>query len=469
MTYAHLLLLLKARWRTVAIVMAIAAAIPIGAAMLVTKRYTATASVVLDVKSPDPIAGMVLPGMTVSGYMATQVDVLQSERVAMRAIRAVGLEDNATLKTRWQEITEGRGNFRAWTAETILRGLDVRPSRDSNVIAVAYTSEDPEFSAALANAFVRAYIDTTLELRVEPAKQYNSFFDDRAKASREALEQAQLKLSAYQQRNGILVTDERLDVENQRLAELTTQFVALQALAAETGSRHQQASGRADRLQEVLNNPLVGGLTAELVRQEARLDEMKSQRGDEHPQVQELRASIAQLKDRIETETGRVAASIGLNNDINVSRATQLKREIEQQRARLLRLKSLRDEAAVLQRDVENAQRAYDGILARTTQSSMESQNTQTNVSVLKSASPPAFPSSPRLGITTAAALLLGLLLAIGAVLARERIDRRMRTEDDVLLALQQPLLGVLPVRHKKNIKGASRLRLTGALKAGGT
>jgi polysaccharide biosynthesis transport protein len=461
-TYSHLLLLLKARWRTVLLVMLAAASIPLLAALLLPKRYTATASVVLDVKSPDPIAGVVLPGMTVSGYMATQVDVLQSERVALRAIQALQLADNPTLRNRWRGITQGRGNFQAWVAETVLRGLDVRPSRDSNVIAVAYTSEDPEFSAALANAFVRAYIDTTLELRVEPARLYNSFFDERAKAMRDALEQAQARLSAYQRQNGILNTDERLDIENQRLAEISSQLVAIQAVVGESTSRQQQVSGNTERLQEVLNSPLVAGLTTELIRQEARLDEMKSQRGDQHPQVLELRASIAQLRSRVESETRRVAGSLSVNNDVNLARMAQLRATLQEQRAKLLRLKGQRDEATVLQREVENAQRAYDGIQARSNQSSMESQNTLTNVSVLKNASVPPFHSSPNLSLIGTAALVLGVLLSLGAVLVREKLDRRIRSEDDVLLALSQPLLGVMPARRTKAVAAKWRLPLLG-------
>ena len=56
---------------------------------------------------------------------------------------------------------------------------------------------------------------------------------------------------------------------------------------------------------------------------------------------------------------------------------------LEAQRAKVLRMKAVRDEGLVLVRDVENAQRAYDAVLARFTQTSLESQTTQSNVNVL--------------------------------------------------------------------------------------
>ena len=112
----------------------------------------------------------------------------------------------------------------------------------------------------------------------------------------------------------------------------------------------------------------------------------------------------------------------------------------------VLQLKSLRDEAAVLQRDVENAQRAYDSMTQRATQSSVESQNTQTNISVIKRASPPVEAASPNLKRNVLVALFIGVLLAVGTALGVEMIDRRLRTTGDVLTELKQPLLVVLPV-----------------------
>ncbi|MDP1790368.1 MAG: chain length determinant protein EpsF, partial [Methylibium sp.] len=393
------------------------------------------------------------------------LDVVRSERVALRALRSPGLKltESLELRAQWQAATEGQGDFEAWLAALIQKKLDILPSRESNVITLAYSSPDPQFSAAVANAFMQAYIDTTLDLKVEPAKQYNSFFDDRAKQTRDALEQAQAKLSAYQQAKGIVATDERLDVENARLSELTTQMVVLQGAAAESRGRQDEANGNNDRMQEVLANPVVGALTADLSRQQARLNELNERLGDNHPQVVELRANIEELRKRVQAQTSRVAGSLNANNNVNQVRLAQLNAEIQQQRSKLLQLKGQRDEAAVLLRDVENAQRSYDAVLTRVNQTSMESQNTQTNVSVLKQATPPAFPSSPRPLLNVAVALVMGSLLGIGLMLARELLDRRMRTVDDVVSGLRQPLLVVLPRASRQNARGGSNLRLAKA------
>ena len=68
----------------------------------------------------------------------------------------------------------------------------------------------PEFAAAVANAFAHAYMSTTIELKVEPARQYADWFGTQGKELRDRLEKAQAKLSAYQQEHGIVASDERV-------------------------------------------------------------------------------------------------------------------------------------------------------------------------------------------------------------------------------------------------------------------
>ena len=60
---------------------------------------------------------------------------------------------------------------------------------------------------------MQAYLETSIELRVDPAKQYSGFFTDQQKAARDALEAAQNKLSAFQKEKQIIGSDDRLDLD----------------------------------------------------------------------------------------------------------------------------------------------------------------------------------------------------------------------------------------------------------------
>lgn len=455
MTFGQFFGLLRARWLLFVCMVVAMVALALALSFLLPKQYTATASVVIDFK-PDPVSAMVTGGLPSLAMMATQADIIKSDRVALRVARNLRLGENPEVRAQWQQATDGAGTIEQWLIDLFQRQMDVLPSRESSVITVSYKAQDPRFAAGLANAFVEAYVQTTLELKVDPAKQYAGFFDVRVKEAREALEKAQTRLSAFQKTNGIIATDERLDVENARLSELSSQLVALQAISAESSSRQAQALGsQADRLQEVLNNPVIGALKADLSRGEARLQELSTRLGEANPQVLEARANITELRARLEAETRRVTSGVGVSNAINRGREAQVRAELEAQRAKVLRMKAVRDEGAVIVREVENAQRTYDTLLARLNQTSIESQATQSNVNVLSQAVPPIEPSFPKPILNSAVAFVLGLLVAAAAVLIVEARDRRIRSLDDVVARLELPVIGVMTT-SKSRSKGTN-------------
>lgn len=457
MTFANFIAIVRARLWLLLVVMGVTVVTAVVISFLLPKKYVAVASVVVDAK-PDPVSALIYPGLASPAFMATQVDVMGSDRVALRVVRDLKLTENPEIRQQWQDETGGQGTVEQWLSGALKQSLDIQPSKESNVIFVAYKAPDPRFAAALANAFVQAYIATTLELRVDPAKQYNNFFDDRAKAARAALEAAQTRLSNFQRQNGIVVNDERVDVEMARLNELSSQLVAFQALSAESSSRQTQAAGAsADRLQEVLTNPVIGQLKSDLNRSEARLQELTTRYGDNYPLVVETRANIAELRARVDSETRRVSGGAAVANTINRQREADTRAALEAQRAKVLKLKAMRDEGSVLTRDLESAQRAFEGVSARLTQSGLESQSTQSNVNVLSQAVAPLSPSSPRILVNTALSVIVGLILGTGIVLLLELRDRRVRGIDDVMEALKLPILGVMPKPGTRR-SGAQRL-----------
>jgi capsular polysaccharide biosynthesis protein len=104
---------------------------------------------------------------------------------------------------------------------------------------------------------------------------------------------------------------------------------------------------------------------------------------------------------------------------------------------------------------VETAQRSYDQVVQRLSQTNLESQNTQTNISVLSPATEPVTASSPRVMLNSLLSVFLGTLLAVGFALVRELMDRRVRSLDDLSEGLGLPVLGSLP----RPMRGASGAR----------
>lgn len=447
MPLEQLLPTLRARWLTVMLTWLGIVAAVLAVTLALPPRYEATATMAVEMAGADPIGGKAVfkPAGAVSTHVATQIDIIRSEEVALGALRSLGLHQQQEWRDKWQQSTGGQGNFESWLAGQLLRKLDVWPSRDSNVLTLAYSSPDPEFSAAVANAFVRSFIDTTLQMQVGPARQFNSFFAERAKPLREALEQARIRLTAYEKEHGVVVGQQEPDVESARLAELTSQLVTLQDAAAEATKRHTQARSAPGEMREVRNDPEVAVLTGELARQEGQLADLKSEFGERHHAVIQARQSLADVRRRLDAAMRRAADGFGAPLKVVEARLAEVRTAIDRQRALVLQRKSQRDAAAALLRDVENAEKAYGAVLTRASETALESANTtQTTISVLKSATPPIW--SPQALIrNTLVAVLLGLLLGIARAVFAESRDRRLRTVADVTRRLQQPLLLSLP------------------------
>jgi protein tyrosine kinase modulator len=462
--------ILKARWKaalgTLLLILLSAAVV----SLVLPKKYSATATVIVDFKAPDQVTGALLPMLP--GYLPTQVDVIESHRVALKVVRNLKLDQNPALRDQFEEATQGRGSLADWAADLIARGLDVKPSKETSVLEITYAGPEPRFAATLANAFAQAYIDTNLELRVEPARQTAAWFDERAKRLRADLEHAQAKLSEYQRSKGFTATDERVDVEMARLNELSTQYSAVQAQAADSLSRQRQLSefvarGAApESLPDVLANALLQNLKGQLVASEARLQQLSSQLGTNHPEVKRIEADIATQRQKLKEEIKVVSDGISNQAKLAERRENELRSAVAEQKARVLRLNEGRDELSVLVRELDSAQKAYDVAMTRFAQTNLESLTTQTNVLLLSQAVEPLEPSSPKLIRNLIIATFLGTLLGIGLAFVVEFYDSRVRSERDLTEAVGVPVLGVIPSAARGRVKRRGFFRTRRAVSA---
>lgn len=443
MTLRQFFLILRARTRIIFFALIGTVLIALAVVLILPRQYTASTAVVIDVKSPDPVAGMLLPGMISPSYMATQVNVATSDRVAQRAVRILRLNEDQAAREKWQSATDGKGDFVAWLAAGLEAKLEAAPARESNVINISYTAPNADFAAKVANAFAQAYIDVNLDLKVEPARQNAKWFDDQTRVLRDRLEAAQRALSQHQQKTGIVTTDATIDFETAKLNELSTQLTAVQAQASDSRSK-VKPSGGPETLTEVIQNPLISALKTDVARAEARLRESSVNLGRNHPQTQRAESELASLRGRLASETKKIADSINTNYESSRQKESDLRAAIERQKAHILGLAKQRDEVSVLQRDVESAQRAFENVSQRASQARLESLSVQTNAVLLNPATVPTDPSKPKVKLTLLVAVFLGLLVGVGLALVLELMNRRVRSSDDVLDVVGVPVLATL-------------------------
>jgi len=440
MTPKQLFLILFAHRYAAALVFVLVALSGLTVTWTTPKTYQASTDLLVDSRN-DPIAGVVNTG---GNYIATQIAILQSERVAIGVVKRLGIADNPALVAQWQAATQGKVPLENFYANFLRRGLLADPLRGSNVIRLTFEGADPKFATAVVNTYAQAYVDLVIDLRVEPVRQYADWFEERLKSLRGNVEAAQNNLSEYQREKGIVGNDQRADVESQRLDALLAQLVALQGENIAISSRQKTSS---DELSpDVQASTVVQSLRGELNRAENRLTEISVNLGPMHPQRVQLEAQVAELKQQLAKEITRVSGGSQVAKTTAGLRESELRASIDAQKNRVLSLRAERDRVAVLTQEVEAANRIYESVLTRSNQLNLEKQTDQANVSILSPAVEPSAPYKPNIPKYLAATLFGALAAAMGAALGLEFLNRKVRVVED--LALEDvPVLGVIERR----------------------
>lgn len=466
MTLSQFLQILRARRMLIAsfaLALAVAGAL---VSLLLPNVYVAQVSLVADVKATDPVTGNAVLAQTLSNYLNTQADVIASRAVALKVVEKMHLADDRSMQAAFQKQDGGAGSLRDWIADRLSSNLEVEQTRSSNVFRINYEAADAGNAALLANAFADAYIQTTIELKMDPARRQSGWFDEQIVGLRKRLEAAQAKLSDFQRENTLVTTDGRLDLESARLAGMATELVAAQAEASDARARRDQMklaleTARTEELPDVVRNGLVQSMKAELTRAEAKLAEAAERYGPNHPQYVAASAEVSSLRRRMLAELQTARGSIEQAAQIANQREARMQAALEEQKRRILELKRASDERDVLSRDVESAQRTYDAATQRASAVRLESQLDQGTVAVLASAMPPLEPARPRPMLNTVAALLFGLALGVGLAVAAEWHDRRVRAGADIPAATGILLLAEFPPPRTRHTGFLPRLQPT--------
>ncbi len=409
------------------------------------KRYMATTDLIVDGKGQDPISGQSMPARIMAGYLATQAEIIRSRNVASKVIDELKLTANEEL-IHELSLPDNQSEGRKALLTYLDTGLVVDTERESNVLNISFKAKNPLLAAQIADAFAQAYIQTNLELRIEPAKQTARWYDQQLASLRTALVERQNALSAYQEKHDILVNNDRLDLESAKLAELSSMLIAVQNERLNNTTRNNQISGSHGAIPaQALDNPQVQRLSTELAQAQAKLNDLLTRVGENHPQYRQAQGDVDSLNQQLEQALRLINGSVRSSVELSQSREEQLKSELAAQKERVLQFSRSRNEFTLLKQEVDNSQAAYDAALARATQTKLESQVALTDISILNTALPPIRPTTPRAAMNLLLGALTGTLFGIGIALCREWMDRRIRNQYDIEQSLGLPVLSYIP------------------------
>jgi polysaccharide biosynthesis transport protein len=455
----QVLQIMRARWRLAMSVLATVIALVAVISLLWPRTYDGEVSVVVDPKDTT-LADLVTGSVTnqqaglLANSVATEVEVITSHTVSLKVVDRFKLtqapEVIAQLSGLLAQPPAGAAALRDWIAERLLKRVDVKPVKDSRVISIAFSWKDPKFAAAVANAFADAYIETSLELKVDPVRRQAAWFQDQTQGLRSNLETVQQRLSDFQRKNGIAGADDKLDVENANLAGISAQLINAQGEAADAESKLKQLELATDKQQldalpDVLGSTTLQSMKIDLERAEGQFADIAQRYDHNHPAYLSAAAQVEALKNKMRAELAAATGAIRQTAEIGRQRSTELQKSVDKHKAEILRLKQLRDQQDVLARDVQNAQRTFDDAIQRTGEVKLEGQLDQSSIAILSPAVVPLSPAHPKLFLNLALAVIFGLGLGVAAAIIAESVDGRVRSATRLIEATDLVVLAEVP------------------------
>ncbi len=448
MDFSRFFLIILARRKLILFTLIVTLSTTLLVSLLLPKSYKSTATLVLTHKGADPVTGLIMSSQQITGYMATQLDIIKSSRTALMVVDQLKLDQSGAVKKQYED-SNASVELRNWLATFLLKNLDIETSRDSSVIRINFKGADPAFTSVIANAFANAYQEISVRLTVEPSQKAASYFTEQLNVLRDRLEIAQKNLSQYQHEKGIVDADFRLDVETRRLNDLASQLMAAQADLMGAVSGQGNSSREGESYSASVKTMLINGLKKDLSQAESRFSDISQKLGHNHPSYIGAKAEVEKLRSELNKHISSTTRSA-------VNQEAEIRTALEEQKAKVLTFNRARDELHLLVREVEGAQQAYNSAMQRLNQTTLEGQSNLSSVSILDTAKIPDKPDSPKLLLNMILSIFLGTLLGLGVGLLAEMIDRRVRSAEDLVDVLQAPVLGII----KRGIPKQKRLQL---------
>ena len=333
-----------------------------------------------------------------------------------------------------------------------LGGLSIVPVRNTRMVEIRYSSADPAFAAAAANAVAKTYIDQTLELKFTASKEAADWLADRLTEQRQAVEVSEAALQAFRERHGaISVADNSSsNIVLQRLVEVGTAHTKAKTERIQKEALYNQlkaieATGGLDTFPAVLSNEFIQKIKAELAdlqRQEAQLAERY---GPRNPEMIKLRTAIETTDAKLRGEVAKVVESV--RNEYLTAQAQErsLESTLETHKTDALSLNRTGIEYGVLQREAESNRQIYESLMQRTKETGLSSELRTTNVRIVDPAERPRSPISPNIRRDLMIGLLGSLVLAVGLAFFFEYLDNRIKTPQELKANLGIPFLGMVP------------------------
>ncbi len=438
--------------------------------LLMTPKYTAVSTVEIS-READKVTNFQgvnrEAGAADQEFYQTQYGLLRSRSLSERVASELRLVDDPKFFERFKYASDmpafrmsngrypvnGRTERQRVAGEILLRNLSIDPIRLSSLVDIGFTSPDGAFSAKVATNWAESFIQTNLERKVQATSYGRNLLQRQLGLQKERLDESQRQLVGYASAqqiinlptasgNGSASSERSIVVDD--LAALNTALNQATTDRIQAEARYQQTGG-GGASGEALRNPAINSLRQRRAELSADYQRLLVQFEPEYPAARAVKSQLDQIDSSIRREETRVSSSLEADFREARERESALQAKVSQLKSSYLDLRRRSIQYNIFQQEVDTNRALYDGLLQRFKEIGVAGNVGVNNISIVDPADVPVSPSSPRLLINLAVALMIGLALGAALALALEQIDEAIADPGEIEQRLGLPLLGSVP------------------------
>ncbi len=450
------------RWKIVAIVTAAVVALMAVYLIFAPRTYEASASLYFNKAAPDPLRNDEGANKQGNQTLESEVEIVKSSPVVAQVISKLSPDERKAYEASWSGSVKDKKQtpFQDWMRDVLLKRIQVTAEDNAQLLAITARAGNGAEAAKLANLFAGGYMDAQRQLATGPAQAYAKQLTTEMAAARQTVMKAEGALSAFVKATGI--AGGNLDSDVARYSNIAVESASARAAAASAANRggsFEQGLADAQRTETIQR------LRSEFSAKSADISDLEASLGPNHPKMIAAKAELDTLQSRLRAEERAAAATFqrsyaatqAADSAAASARASQLESAANAQRSQLVAMSSNLGKFQTLQQDLATAQQQYNDLSAKEAQMRLRGNIPLANISQLDSAKTPDGPVSPKAGLLSMLAVLLGLAAGAGLAILLEYLNPRVRT-----LANVEKLIGV-PVVARLSLPRETPRMLTDA------
>ena len=465
---------IRYRW-LIAVLIAIGIVAGLMVTWMLTPQYRATTK--LEIMVPSARVFQDLEVVSEAGdfrnYL-TAAEKLKSRILAQRVVFELGLADkpdflfpnpdfavsNLLARAFGTEIGEDiedylPGELERIAIENIQDNLAIDLIRNTSLLAVTYSNQNPEYASSVANQLANSFIDQKVDQTSETSDLARQFIQEQVLQVKERLQISEKQLVDYAKAQGITVTgDERsliasnIDAINKALAEAIQERLDYGRLV------QQIEAGQSDSLPQVIDSEGISRMREKVAELSADYQQKLATFKPQFPEMLKLSAQIKEMNRQIDNAVTSIANSVQIRYTEAQTKEADLREKMVELEADQAAFQDKNIQYTILKREVDSNRSQYETLINKLNEVGVGSELRNQNAAIVDAAVVPIRPYSPRLMLNLAAALALALALAAALIYILELLNNTFSNPDQVEGELKLPVLGILPSVEEASLAG---------------